>query len=393
MLRAILARLLPERATLSDIMATRGPNHTGSIMFRSDGRWRGRVQLGVREDGTPDVRTVYGATEKEVRTKLDKLRRDHETGSLASQEADRLFLREFLEDRYLLAVKSTLRPTTYFQYHETITRYLVPTLGGYRLSKLGAQHIQRAWSDLAGDGLSAYTVRSAHRVLHRALVFAVRWGYLPKNPVDLVEPPKTPRVRRATLTPEELGRLLLHEENPRLALLYELAVVTGARQGELLGLTWSDYSPGRQLLAINRSYGRFGYQLPKNGKTREIPLPAGLCAKLDQHRQNTAWPKPTDPIFASRTGTPLLWNNVIRSFKRALSRAGLDTSFRFHDLRHTHITRVLRSRQVPVAAVSAVAGHYSPAVTHGFYDHADDGFDAAYRAVQEGLIASHETIN
>jgi integrase len=386
MLEQLFLRLKAATGTLSPLMGTRRVNHTGTVMQRSDGRWRGRIQLGVTEDGTPDIRTVYGRTEAEAWKKLDDIRLNHQAGTLAAISADRLSLEVYLYEHWLPAVKPTLKPTTYLSYSQITKNQLVPLLGSYKLGRLSSRTIQTALGKLTDNGLSPQTVKTVLQVLHRALAYAVRWGYLRHNPASTVDTPPIPKIRRRILSPEQIKRLLAVKTD-RLELLWRMALVTGARQGELLGLQWRDFDANDRWVEIVRSYNpKVGYQVPKNGKSRKIPLPTSITTALEIRRMKGKYTAPDAPIFASSNGTPLLGPNVTRMFQRRLTAAGIAEHFRFHDLRHTHATLMLRRHDVSTAAVSDVLGHYSPAVTHGLYNQGSVDSGGDYRAAQEGLI-------
>src|SRR5205823_1772831 len=125
-----------------------------------------------------------------------------------------------------------------------------PALGRHRLSALRPDHVQQLYASKLASGLSPRTVHHCHAVLHRALEQAVRWGHLPVNVCDRLDPPRVPRREIVPPTPAELGRLLeaaeAHED--ALRALWTTAIYSGCRLGELLGLRWEDIDFGRGAL-------------------------------------------------------------------------------------------------------------------------------------------------
>jgi integrase len=101
-------------------------------------------------------------------------------------------------------------------------------------------HLQRLYREKLDGGLSPSTVQKIHHVLHKALAQAVRWDLIARNPADAVKAPRPAPEEMRPLSAEEARRLLDAAEGDRLEALYALAVTTGMRRGELLGLKWSD---------------------------------------------------------------------------------------------------------------------------------------------------------
>ncbi len=118
--------------------------------------------------------------------------------------------------------------------------HIVPDVGSIRLGKLSAAHIQALLNRKLGSGLSPRTVRHIHTVLRRALNQAVKWGMLPRNVATLVELPRLKRREMRPLNPAEARRFLAEAQGERLEALYSVALSLGLRQGEALGLRWSD---------------------------------------------------------------------------------------------------------------------------------------------------------
>lgn len=362
----------------------------GSIDEVREGLWRGRVMVGYKPDGKPDRRVIYGKTRAEVQRKLRELARQAEQGMLGDAEAGRVCVSAFL-DRWLEAVQSTVGPRTYQRYAEVIRLHLLPELGRQRLAALRPDHLQALYARKLAAGQAAASVRKLHAVLHHALRDAVRWGYAPRNVADAVDAPAVRRPELQPPAPTELKRLIeaARDADDRLAVLWIVAVYTGCRQGELLGLMWRDLDLETGTLVVRRTLLRakgreplFGE--PKTARSRRtVTLPAPAVAALKEQRERQDAERASlgadyahfDLVFASGTGTPLLPRNVIRSFKLALARAGLPSRTRFHDLRHAAATMLLRAGVHP-KVVSERLGHSTITLTLDTYTHVVPGLDA-----------------
>lgn len=368
----------------------------GSVYQRADGRWVGSVMLGRRPDGKPDRPKAYGRTRAEVVRQLAELRRRQEEGSRADSATERQTVGSYLE-RWLEAARTSTRPRTWERYNEVVHHHVLPALGHQRLTSLRPDALQRLYAAKLAEGLAPRTVLKVHMIVHRALRMAVRWGYVSRNAADAVDPPTVAKHDITLPKPIELAHLLdtALRSDDRLAALWTLALLSGCRQGELLALAWSDVDLDAATLTVRRSLvevrdmaPHFGE--PKTGTSRRtISLPSEALAVLRTHRarQNEErlaagldWAD-YGLVFATHLGTPLIARNVVRDFKRALARAGLPGTIRFHDLRHAHATLMLRAG-VPLKVASGRLGHSSIAITGDLYQHwvGDLDVQAAERA-------------
>jgi len=372
----------------------------GSIYRRaSDGKWVGSLTAGVQENGKPARRVVYGDTQREVQSKLGEMRQRLEQGTLQSAKADRLTVAAYLQ-RWLEATKGTVRPATYENYAYLVRLHIPPVFGKMRLVDVRPDHIQRVYAQELASGFSANSVHHIHSVIHRAFHQAVRWGYLPRNVAEAVDPPRVPKHELHPPTTDELERLLDTTdaaEDP-LAALWTVAVYSGCRAGELLGLRWSDLdleagtlTVRRTLLGASNCVPRFGE--PKTSQSRRtITLPPDAMRSLRQHRTRQVEQRLKAPhyashdlVFATHLGTPLLARNVTRAFKAALARAELLATVRFHDLRHAAATTML-SAGVHLKVASERLGHSNVGITGDLYMHAVPGLEADAAAKMQGAI-------
>jgi len=318
-------------------------------------------------------------------------------------DADNLKVGEYL-DRWLSdSVSDTVKATTFERYEQITRLHLKPALGLVKLKGITPAHVRGLYREKLEAGSSARTVRYVHTTLHKALKQAVMDGLIPRNATEAVKPPQPSREEMPPLTPEQAKHLLqaAHEAGDRLQALYVLAIYTGLRQGELLGLKWDDVDledgslQVRRTLSITKSGPVF--TSPKTaGSRRSVKLTSKAIAALKSHLERqlgemdkvgSLW-SPGDAdglIFASETGEPLDRRVVTKlKFKPLLKRAGLP-EIRFHDLRHTCATLLL-TRNVNPKIVSEMLGHASIAITLDTYSHVLPNMrDRAADAMEEAL--------
>jgi integrase len=343
-------------------------------------------------------RYVSGKTKEEARRNLRRARGDAERGLVF--DADNLQVGEYL-DRWLSdSVRDTVKATTFERYEQIARLHLKPSLGRVKLKGLTPAHVRGLYREKLEAGSSARTVRYMHTTLHKALKQAVMDGLIPRNATEAVTPPQSSREEMCPLTPEQAKLLLqvAHEAGDRLAALYVLAIHTGLRQGELLGLKWDDVDLEDGSLQVRRTLAitKNGPVLtpPKTtGSRRSVKLTSNAIEALKRHlerqlgeidRIGSLWSE-NGLIFASEKGEPINRHNLTRrSFKPLLKRAGLP-QIRFHDLRHTCATLLL-TRNVNVKIVSEMLGHSTIAITLDTYSHVLPNMrDQAAAAMEEAL--------
>lgn len=233
-------------------------------------------------------------------------------------------------------------------------------------------------------GLSARVVRYTHAVLSSALKQAVRWNILYRNPAECVQLPKLARKEMKALTTEECGRFLAVLNEDRHHALFALALSTGMRPEEYLGLQWIDVDLGKSTLIVRRALvwrtkgGGWYFTEPKTSRSRRtIPLPISMVVALTEHKRRQSqerlrlgseW-QDNGLVFTTFLGTPLNISNLTaKHFKPALKRAGLPKTIRLYDLRHTCATLLLSAGENP-KVVSERLGHAGITLTLDVYSH------------------------
>jgi integrase len=350
-------------------------NNEGTIRQRSDGRWEGRLSL---EGGKS--KSFYAKTRREVSLKLAEARREIEHGASSSYLGDKQTVEQYLIS-WLETIKHTVRPATWRFYHDYVRLHIVPVLGKHLLTKLTAQQIQAFYAQKLAEGQSATSVHHMHSTLHRAFNKALRLGLVLRNVTDLVESPSLRRHAYTTFTPEQSRTFLEVLVGDPFEALYVLAITTGMRRGELLALRWRDVDFDQGVLHVSATLhfvqGGPVFAEPKTDYSRrQIALTVLALEKLKQHRLQqeeirkacSVWDDSLDLVFPNTIGKPMNPSNLVnREFGPLLKHAGLP-HIRFHDLRHTAATLMLKAG-VPAKVVSEMLGHSHVSITLGVYSH------------------------
>jgi integrase len=378
-------------------MTRKRGNNEGSIYEH----WRNEKKVGYRGAYTvhtaegPKRRYVSGRTREEVRQKLAKAMADRDSGLVF--DAGSLTVGEYL-DRWLKdSVRGTVRTSTYERHEGIVRTHLNPVLGRIWIKNLTPTHVRGLHREKLDAGLARATVRKIHSTLHKALSQAVSDGLIPRNAAAIKAPRADPEEMHP-LSAEEARALLKAALGERFEALYMLAMTTGLRRGELLGLRWRDADLEHGVLRVGRALVREGgrYRLgetkTKRGH-RSIRFTSQAVSALGAHRKRQLEEKlrlaglyeDHDLIFATQKGTPLNPENLVkRSFKPLLERAGLP-EIRFHDLRHTCATLLL-GRGVHPKLVQELLGHATIAMTLDTYSHFLPSMgDQTARAMEETL--------
>ena len=240
-------------------MTKRRGNNEGCIAKRPDGRWHAYITL----EG--DKRKYfYGKTRSEVAKRLKEAQRQLDTGLQFLDE--RQTVEQYL-DGWIETAKLQIRGSTWRRYSDFVRVHIVPSLGKIPLIKLTPQQVQLLYTRKLAEGLSSTTVHHIHGVLHRALKDALRMGLVQRNVADMVRAPRRSTREMETLSEEQAKTFLSAVTGDRFAALYVLALTTGMRQGELLGLRWQDIDLEKRILRVRvnvqESNGRLSLLRPK----------------------------------------------------------------------------------------------------------------------------------
>jgi integrase len=355
-------------------MPKRRAHGEGTIVRRRDGRWAGALVVGRDPSGRVVRRWVYGKTRQEVVARLDGLRlRRRITGPAPA--SDRMTLEHYMRSWLADVAAPAVRPKTLSLYRLATDR-IVQVLGRVRLGDLGPHHVQHLMRVLEEEGVGARSRQVVYSVLRAALNHAKRTGLLDNNPVSTVRPPRVPVRPMHVWSAEEARRFLEVARGDRFFGVYALALSTGLRQGEILGLTWDcvDLRHGniRIVHQLQDLHGDLVLTEPKSSSSRRtIPLPPLALEALRRRKEAAEQEgtfRPDAPVFCDTRGGFMRPSNLLRrSFYPLLERAGVER-IRFHDMRHTAATLALQEGVHP-RVVADLLGHSRVTLTLSTYSH------------------------
>lgn len=199
---------------------------------------------------------------------------------------------EYLDKWLEVSAKPRLKERTYEDYDQYLKRYIRPRIGKLKLSKLKPLDIQAVYTWMLNNKLSARTVRFAHSILSSALKQSAKWQILPVNPATMFDLPQNHRKEMKALSPEEAKRFLAAAKKDKWSIIFSLAITTGMRPEEYLGLQWKDIDleTGKAIvqhaLIWKRKGGGWSLQEPKTSQSRRtIPLPASSHKRIKETSQ------------------------------------------------------------------------------------------------------------
>lgn len=385
-------------------MAKRAAKGAGSIRKRTVTRngkeytyWESRLTVG-RDPGTGKQvqRTFSGKTQKEVREKLQAVAVEVNRGTYTPPT--KMTLGEWL-DIWQREYLGNAKYNTVRIYENNIRLHIKPALGTVRLDRLHPHTIQAFINRL--DGLAPQSVRMVYQVLRTALEKAFDLEYIPRNPAAKCTPPKKAQKEIKPLDDTQAAALLAAAKGTDLEHIITVALFTGMRISELLGLTWDSVDMERGTITINKQLSHFNAQktalftTPKSGKSRTLtPAPAVMQALKAQRRRQSEmqlragpdWDNPYGLVFTNETGRNLFTQYVNTHFRALIKAAGLD-GFRFHDLRHSYTVNAIRTGD-DIKTVQENLGHASAAFTLDKYGHFTDSMRQDSAARMEGFIKS-----
>ena len=366
------------------------------IVDRGNGTFR--VMVSVTENGKRKFVTRTAHSQQEAIKLHTKLMSQKYDGTLTQQPKGNLgdYLTRWLKE-YATA---NLSQSTFRGYEYIINHHIIPTIGGLPLKKLRPENLQQYYADKMKSGLSSTSVRHHHTLLHRALKQACRWGLLSRNPADadMVTPPQNRRLEMHTLTENQVSDVLQKATTDTYHCLFYLALQTGLRRGELLGLRWIDINLDFAELSVSRSAvqcpgGEIIFKTPKTTRSRRtVALSPQTCITLRQYlknqtaiqaRGNITFSKDA-LVFCQVNGKPLKGNTVWRAWHVMLKRMGI-TGIRFHDMRHTMATLMLQAGIHP-KIVQERLGHASISTTLDLYSHVSPGLQQAAAAKLDNIF-------
>ena len=370
---------------------------------RADGRWEVRFSCGIDPaTGKTITKSIYGKTSLEVAEKLRKATSEVDSGDYL--DPNKMKVREWLntwKDTYCQSIKHS----TLIQYEGYIKNYLVPSLGAVPLNKLTPMLVQQMVNKLSKKDLSYKTIKNIHGALSSSLKKAVELRFIKTNPATGCSIPRGNNAADTKqihpLTPDEVKDFMKYAAESKYYMIYYLALNTGMRLSEILGLRWSRINSRLNRITVDaqlmiprtkgekRTLGQ-----TKNRKARSFKVAPQVLEELGKVRKEqiqtrlaagSAWNNPDDLVFTDAIGGSIPHSTIESDFLRLKDRAGI-ADHRFHDLRHTFATEALRHGG-DAKTISEALGHYSVGFTLDVYAHVSEEMADNFAALMSTIIS------
>lgn len=386
--------------------ARRGAGMGGVYQDATTGLWVGALTLPDGPGGKRRRKVVRAKTRKAVDDKLRALRKElDKAGDLATASPT---VKQWMEHWLPNISAKRVRPKTQYEREGDVRRYILPTLGKYRLEKLTAEHVLAMHTYITDVlGLKSTTALRCHRVLSVAIRDAMRAGRVSRNVTtsDYMDAPAPAVFEARTYTREEAVALLAAAAKREDGARWILALLTGARAGEALGFEWEhlDLTPSDERLELRWQMQRLIYshgcvpkpcgkqragscpdrmfRVPADYEARQVkgglhlvrlkaktegrlvPVVEPLLSVLKRHHERCGSPA-AGLVFTTASGEPIDPTDDYQAWKELLADAGLP-HIRRHDTRHTAATLLL-ALGVDAHVIQAIVGHSSEVMTRKY---------------------------
>lgn len=378
--------------------------------------WEARITTGTDGSGKQVRRSFSGATQKEVREKMQAAAVEITDGTYLAPS--KMTVGDWLNawsNEYLNSVK----PRTAEAYKKNIRVYIKPALGAKKLSALSAVDVQQFYNNVIKEGytvtrtengkkiterkpLSPKSIKNIHGVLHHALEKAVALGYIKFNPAHHPDLPRIEKTEIKPLDDDAIKLFLSAIKGHRFETVYTVTLFTGLRESEVMGLSWDcvDFDRGtilvkQQLQHVEGTGSEYTLTTTKNSRWRTI-APAEYVMKLLKRRQleqiqdrfkaGSAWNNSLNLVFTDALGGHLCKHTVYNNFKRIAASIGIPDA-RFHDLRHSYAVAAIRSGD-DIKTVQENLGHHTAAFTLDVYGHVTEQMKRDSAARMDAFIGS-----
>ncbi|HOT77158.1 MAG TPA: tyrosine-type recombinase/integrase [Candidatus Wallbacteria bacterium] len=363
----------------------------GYLVKRGQNSWRLCYDAGRTASGERDTKykTIKAKTMREAEQALSKFINEIESGVVTDNN---IKFEQFVEIWHKDYAKDTLAPKTYAGYRIQLKHHILPTLGKLRLKDITDRVLRHfyqalreptARKDERGGKLAELTILHSHQIVSAILEKAVRWGYIANNPARRVERPKVPRRQIKCYDENDLDKLIRAFENEPLKyrLMVSIAISTGLRRGEVMGLRWDriDMETGSITIDQTRQYVSGVGSITKRPKNefsvRTVTLSDSVVRLLKKHKEMQAQDKENAGsmwkdegwVFTSWNGEPTHPDTISKWFGQFLKRHKLPHTS-FHSLRHSSAS-VAIAEGVNMKTVSNRLGHSNISTTMDIYGH------------------------
>lgn len=349
--------------------------------------WRASITIGRDANGKLKRKEFTGKTQADVKKKLEEYKKEMLLGTLSND--DKITVSEWYYTWLFDYRIKDLKPKSFEKYEGIYRNYIKDSeLGKVKLKDLRTTHIQRYYNKLQNqDNKPPSTIRGINTRLKPCLGEAEKQGYINKNYCKMVTLPKNNATKDIqVLSQTDQQRFIEAIKGHKLEMLFLIALSTGLRLGELLGLKWSDIDFNTGMLTVNRTLSRVKNQdtgkyevieqIPKTkNSNRVIPIPSNILTKLKDHKKIQSKQRlfvgeayiNNNYVFTDDIGNPIDDKRPGRNLKSILTKLDINP-IKFHALRHTYATRLFEAN-VPPKTVQVLMGHYDISITMDIYTH------------------------
>lgn len=402
----------------------------GSIEKRGDNTWRLIASCGMKGDKqmkkTKSVTVKVACEQKTCQgcTRTARCQARREAEKLLAEfvvevekglyiEPSKLTFKEFVERWLKNYAEGNLAPKTLFRYKQILDTRILPAMGHLKVEQIKPFHLMEFYSNLQEDGiredgkpggLSAKTILQHHRIISSIFSSAVEWQVVPSNPASRVKPPKVVKRQMPCYDEEQVAQLLeaTDKENLKHQVLIHLALWTGLRRGEIMGIEWKDIDDKGSLRVRQASQylpkqGTFTKEPKNENSNRLLSLPAFLVDMLKHYKREQTkarmkivdiW-QGSDRIFTTWDGKPGHPEWPSQWFSKFINKHELP-HLNFHGLRHTAATMLI-NQGLPAKNISSRMGHANISTTMDIYGHylksadkeAADQLEQVYQRIKE----------
>lgn len=364
---------------------------SGSISQRADGTWTARMIIGVNEKGKPRVKAVYGKTEREVKRKLKDFQKEfyRNDQTVIQKGTVENYMRIWLYENK----QNLLKPKSFDRLEQTVLNQVFPQVGHIQLAAFQSSDVQSMLNDLKKKGLSYSTVKKAYDAVNECFRTGVIQKTVLFNPALGVAVPARKTFGKTEIryySAEEVDRLCnaalyVYSGGKRIYRLGDIIIVavnTGLRLAEILGLKWTEVDFDRRKIIVNstrvivkdrnadtdRKYVVIEQDSAKTDTSmREIDMNDAAYEALMRMKDVTG---EFEYVLSTRDGNPLTPRYLDRMFRKIAVAAGLPENkiYGLHSLRHTFASRLFAAGE-DVKTVSELLGHSDITITYNTYIH------------------------
>ncbi|EAC2921680.1 site-specific integrase [Listeria monocytogenes] len=357
----------------------------GTIEKRSPSSWRLRVTVDYDEAGNPirKQRTTRTKRAEDREKELMAFINELESGDYLDIKS--VLFQDFVKEYMTNHVEKNLQITSQELYTNIINVHILPSFARKKLGDISTMQVLRFFDDMEKAGKSVYVRRNTLSTLRSIFTQAVKWKVIKHNPCDGVSPPRRPKKVQKVYDEAGVSKLFKKLKTERLdwQVLVSIAVMTGAREGEIAGLEWKHIDLDKQTILFEQTIveekgvGVTVRSGLKGGKDKLVSIPDSLAVLLTEYkevRENEKFAAQEEWtwsghffLFTNVNGKPIRTDSIYQRWIKFLEKNGLER-IRFHDIRHTSAS-LLIAKGVHAKVIQERLGHADIGTTMNTYSH------------------------